>query len=103
MLEEFIDAIHQKKKIIVTFFSKKDEVIVVRTCAPMDFGPHKRFPDKGDRYQVWDYDGSSGPHPAPLDPDQVQSIEVMDEEFDPSEFVTWDTDWIIQRDWGPYS
>lgn len=103
MYEEFIDAIHNKKKIRVTFYSKKDETYVTRLCAPMDFGPHARFPDKGDRYHIWDYEGSSGPHQAPLDPEQIQSIDVLDEEFDPSEFVTWETNWFIPRDWGPYS
>ena len=103
MYQEFIEAIHQKKKIRVTYFSKKDNATISRLCAPMDYGPHKRFPDKGDRFHVWDYEGSAGPHPAPLDPEQVQRIEVLDDTFDPADFVTWETDWVIPRDWGQYS
>jgi hypothetical protein len=100
MEEDFISAIHNKNKIRITYFSKKDNGYVTRLCAPMDIGPHKRFPDKGDRYHVWDYDGSNGPHPSSLEPDQIRSIEALDEDFDPSEFVTWETDWTIARDWG---
>ena len=35
--------------------------------------------------------------------EQVISIEVLPDTFDPAEFVTWDTNWIVKRDWGKYS
>lgn len=103
MLQDFVNAIHGKNKLRITYFSKKDETTVVRLCAPMDVGPHKRFPDRGDYYHVWDYDGSSGPHPVPLSEEQIQHINILDEKFDPADFVTWDTDWTISRDWGSFS
>ncbi len=103
MEDKFIEAIRSMNKISVTYFKKKDESTVTRTCAPMDIGPHKRFPDKGEYYQVWDYDGSNGPHPSPLKSDQIISVNILSEKFDPSEFVTWQTEWTIPRDWGQYS
>lgn len=38
----FVSALHEKKKIRLTFYSKEDADVVVRTCAPMDYGPSRR-------------------------------------------------------------
>lgn len=41
-----------------------------------------------------------------LNPDQVIKIDLLDEIFDPAEFITWDvkkSKWFIERDWGKYS
>lgn len=103
MEKEFIKAIHDMKKIRVTFFSQKDETLVARICAPMDFGPSSRSSDQEDRFHVWDYEGSGKPHTASLKPDQVEKIEMLEEEFDPVEFVKWNPNWIVSRDWGQYS
>ena len=103
MEERFIAAIHEKNKIRVTFFSKKDEMDVTRICAPMDIGLHSRFPDKGDYYHVWDYDSPSRPHPIALKEDQIIDIEFLADIFEPNEFVTWEPSWTISRDWGSYS
>lgn len=103
MEENFIQAIHNKKKAIITYYSKKDNAPVRRQCAPLDIGPHARYPDKGDYYFIWDYDGSDKAHPVPKKAEDIISLEILDEEFDPSEFITWDTNWTIPRDWGKYS
>jgi predicted DNA-binding transcriptional regulator YafY len=103
MEQRFTDAIHSKNKVKITYFSKKDKMITTRICAPLDIGLHKGFPDRGDYYHVWDYDGSKKPHYAPLKSDQIRDFEVLDETFDPADFVTWNTDWTISRDWGHYS
>lgn len=36
--EQFIQAIHSKHKIRLSFFSKEDGRVLVRKCAPMDYG-----------------------------------------------------------------
>lgn len=69
----------------------------------MDFGPSRRSADQEDRFHIWDYEGSEKPHQIPLKPDQVERIEILDEEFDPADFVAWPPNWIITRDWGQYS
>ena len=99
----FIQGIHDKKKIRLTFLSKEDEAILVRLCAPMDFGPSSRAKVKVDRYHSWDYESDTGPHTLSLLPNQIKSIDLTDEEFDPAEFVEWTPNWLVSRDWGIYS
>lgn len=100
----FISALEARQKVRVTFFSKEDGHSLVRTCAPMDYGPSRRTPDKSDRYHLWDYESDQRPHVLTLSADQVASIELAGERFDPSEFVTWTPiEWFHRRDWGAYS
>lgn len=101
--DSFVQAICSKKKIRVTFYSKEDGEVIVRRCAPMDYGPSKRAKDKSDRFHMWDYESDREQHTLSLKPEQIRNIEILDETFEPSEFVTWQTDWIIPRDWGEYS
>jgi len=107
MFEEiFVKAIHEKAKVRVTFFSKEDSGHLVRTCAPMDYGPSRRAKNKDDRFHVWDYDSDSGSHVLSLPVEQIKNIEILDETFNPAEFVTWPKNrikWFIARDWGDFS
>lgn len=103
MKNEFIAAIHSKNKVRLTFHSKEDNGALVRTCAPMDYGPSSRAHDKSDRFHFWDYDSDKQRHTLSLLPEQVISIQVLGETFNPGEFVTWPTAWHVQRDWGQYS
>lgn len=102
MHNEFIKAIHSKKLINLSY-RKKDGTFTSRKCAPLDFGPHKRYPNKGDLYHIWDFEGSNGPHVSSLEADQINSLEVLSEEFEPDEFVNWSVDWSIPRNWGAFS
>ena len=103
MKEEFVGAIHSRNKIRLTFNSKEDGHAITRLCAPMDYGPSTRAHDKSDRFHSWDYDSDTTRHTLSLLPEQVISIEVLPETFDPSEFVTWSPNWIVRRGWGQYS
>ncbi|WP_027360722.1 hypothetical protein [Desulforegula conservatrix] len=108
MHDKFIQAIHDKSKIDLHFFSKEDGSVIVRKCAPMDFGPSRKFKDGINRYHVWDYFPDSGkkPHPIPLEPNQIKTMNILEENFDPAEFITWSTKtspWHVQRDWGQFS
>jgi len=106
MEQRFIEAIHSKNKIRLTCFSKEDGHNLVRTCAPMDFGPSRRAKDQSNRYHFWDYDSDTSKHTLSLLPEQVISIEVLPATFEPSEFVTWNTTaspWFVSRNWGIYS
>ena len=104
--DDFIAAIHAKKKVRVTFFSKEDGRILARKCAPMDYGPSRKAKAKSDRYHVWDYESDTKQHSLSLKLGQIQRIEILDESFEPSEFVTWNVEqapWFVPRDWGIYS
>ena len=104
--EQFIKAIHEKKKVRITFFSKQDTSSLTRKCAPMDYGPSRRTTLKNNRFHLWDYESDTQRHTLSLNPEQIKSLEVLEETFDPSEFITWDTKsspWFIKRNWGQYS
>ena len=103
MEQQFIDAIHSLNKVRIIFDSKEDGSPLVRVCAPMDFGPSRRAHNKADRFHSWDYESDQENHVLSLLPEQIISIEVQEESFHPSEFVTWDPDWFVPRDWGEYS
>lgn len=103
MKNDFIAALHAKKKVLLTFYSKEDNCNLIRTCAPMDYGPSSRAHDKSDRFHFWDYDSDKQRHTLSLLPEQVVSIQVLNEIFNPAEFVTWTTSWHVRRDWGQYS
>lgn len=100
----FISALEGRLRVKLTFFSREDNTQLVRSCAPMDFGPSRRARDRSDRYHLWDYDSDSGSHVLGLLPFQIASIEATSLTFEPAEFVTWSAiDWFHPRDWGPYS
>lgn len=106
MLNAFLAAIHAKRRVRLTFFSKEDGSSLVRVCAPMDFGPSRRAKKKDDRFHLWDYESDTKNHTLSLLPSQVLNVQVLDDGFDPSEFVTWSTttsQWFVTRDWGAYS
>lgn len=106
MQSQFIDAIHSKNKLVVTFYSKEDGRSVTRSCAPMDYGPSRRAADKSDRFHFWDFESDVKNHVLSLLPQQVLSLDLAPQSFIPSEFVTWDTKkspWFVVRDWGIHS
>ncbi len=104
--DTFMRGIKGMRKIRLTFFSKEDRGQLVRTCAPMDFGPSRRAKDKSDRYHLWDFESDTRNHTLGLPPTQIVSMELLSETFDPSDFVTWDvkaSPWFVARDWGEHS
>lgn len=103
MKDEFIQAIHDQHKLELTFFSKEDGHDLVRTCAPMDYGPSRHATNKDDRYHFWDYDSDEKKHVLSLLPNQVNNIKILPEKFDPAEFISWSTNWFVKRDWGQFS
>jgi len=86
----------------VTFVTKSNET-KTRRCIPLDYGPSTRAKDKSDKFHFIDLESSRGAHPLALLPEQILSIDLTNEHFDPSQFVTWTTNWSISRDWGNYS
>jgi hypothetical protein len=78
-------------------------MVLSRVCAPMDYGPSRRGKDPSDRFHLWDFTSDTIAHTLSLKPEQVVSIELLPDTFDPSEFVTWKPNWIVPRDWGVHS
>lgn len=103
VVSSFVQAIHDKKMIELAFFSKEDGRILIRKCAPMDLGPSRRAHDQSDRIHVWDYESDTVNHTLSLKPEQISSIRVLDETFEPGDFVKWTPRWFVRRNWGMYS
>lgn len=103
MLTNFKDAVLNRKMIRLTFYSKQDNSRLTRLCAPMDYAPSSRASDKTPRFHFWDFESDTKNHTLSLLQDQIIEMEFTNIEFNPSEFVTWKTNWTIVRDWGVYS
>jgi hypothetical protein len=101
--EIFISSIHERRHLTVCFTAQDGEERT-RLCIPYDFGPSRKYKDGAKRYHFYDLDSPEGQHNLSILPTQIESIEILDTEFDPANFVTWTpTRWILIRDWGTYS
>lgn len=47
---QFIEAINEKKKVRLRYYSQADSGAIDRVCAPLDYGPGTGFTDKLNRY-----------------------------------------------------
>ena len=101
----FVEAIRDKRKVKVTFFSDEDGCIQVKLSAPIDFEQHHIEEESG-RYYFWDFEKGANGAPLILGHDQIVSIRLHKETFSPAEFVTWDLEelpWFLERDWGQFN
>ena len=98
--EQFIEAIKERKKVCVRFYSKADSGVIDRVCAPMDYGPGAGIPDGVNRYSLWDYTSNNGSHTLSLLPEQVLDLRALGEVFDPAQIEVRPPHWFIARDWG---
>ena len=102
---EFIDAIQEKLKVEIIFFSKEDRQNLTRICAPLDYGPMRRnnqIINQGrTKYHVWDFNSDEKPHPLALAPEQILGLKVLDEKFDPATIdpIILKYPFFIPRDW----
>lgn len=97
---QFIEAIAERKKVRVRFYSTADSGIVERICAALDYGPGAGPYDGLNRYWIWDYARSPNSQTLGLVPKQIVEVRVLGEEFQPADFgaVTWP--WGVPRTWG---
>lgn len=99
----FLEALRARRQVLVRFYSSEDNALITRVCAPLDYGPSRRAKDKAPRYHFWDFSSDVKSHTLGLKPNQIASIEPIDQLFDPAQFVTWKPAWFLPRDWGPFS
>lgn len=100
ILAEFISAIHDKRKIRLTFYSKQDKSVIERLTAPLDYGPSSKSKNKDNRFHFWDYQSDTQNHTLSLLPNQIIGMEFMNENFDSTDFMSWIPNWTIERNWG---
>jgi hypothetical protein len=97
----FIEAIHEKKKVCVRFYSTADSGVLDRVCAPTDYGPGGAVDDELNRYWFWDYAGNLDSHTLCLLSQQIMDLQVLGEVFDPAQLEVRPPRWSIPRDWDP--
>jgi hypothetical protein len=98
--KQFIEAIREKKKGCVRFYSKADSGVIDLVCAPMDYGPGAGIQDGVNRYWLWDYTSNTGSPALGLLLEQVLDLRVLGEVFDTAEFGVPPPAWSIPRDCG---
>lgn len=84
----FLEAITDKKKVSVRFYSKADNGVLDRICAPVSYGQGGDSHDELNRYWLWDYESNTGAHLLGLVPQQIVDLRVLGEMFDPIPFAT---------------
>ena len=101
--DSFLQAIREKKVVRIKFKSKeKGEVI--RKCIPFDYGPSRREKIKVDKFHFYDLDSPDGSHNLSIVGDQLLSLDILDETFNPATYVTWSpVQWFVKREWGRFS
>lgn len=97
----FIQGVQNKVKIDLTFLSPDDYLWSVKLCSPVDFHPCRRARDVSELYYFWDSSAQKGDRLFSLAPEQIVSMKVTSEEFEPEEFLKfWHKKWFIRRSWG---
>lgn len=99
---QFLESIHNKTKVKLTFYCHSDEFDKIRLCAPLDFGPKRKAKDQRDRYHFWDYESENGYHPLSVFAEDIVNVEFLPDIFD-TKFVIWAPNWFIKRNWGVHS
>jgi|SRR5450756_1907463 len=83
----FIAAIADRRKVAVRFFSRADNGVLGRVCAPMNFGPGEACPGGLDRYWFWNYANATGIYKLGLLPPQILELSVLNENFTALDFA----------------
>jgi hypothetical protein len=96
--KQFIEAITEKKKVSVRFYSTADSGVLDRICAPMDYGLGQ-VQDGLNRYWLWDYTSNTDSHILGLVPQQIVDLQMLGKVFDPTEFGVTPWPWSIPRAW----
>ncbi|WP_028857222.1 hypothetical protein [Psychrilyobacter atlanticus] len=101
-LEILETAIHSMKKVKV-ILNSKEKGRIERICIPFDFGPSRKYKDKKSRFHFYDLDSPEGKHNLSILPSQIINIEILKDSFSPEDYVKWQPNWFIVRNWGKYS
>jgi len=83
---QFIEALEERKKVRVKFYSVADSGVLDLVLAPMDYGPGAEAADGPHRYWLWNALADGPTRILGLAPQQIVDLQVLGETFDPSEF-----------------
>ena len=79
---DFIQAIQDRKKVRVRFYSKAGNGMSEKVCAPLEYGPGGGVRDGLHRYWIWDQ-ATLG-----LLPQQIVDLKTMGDELDAAQLPT---------------
>lgn len=97
LLSKLMYAIRHKNIIVVTF-RKTDKGLVSRRCIPYDFAPNSISSESIPRYQLLDIESTPNDIIGILEEDMI-AIDILDENFEPKEYIKWNPIWHIPREW----
>ena len=108
MIDEEFNKFAEKNKVKCnykpfTFIAKEDNLLRNRKCVPFDYGESRRYKDGKDRFHFLDLNSPDGKHNLSILPEQVKKVEILDESFEPKDYISWTPNWIVERDWGIFS
>jgi hypothetical protein len=98
--KQFVEAIGEKKKVCVRFYSTADSGVIDLVCAPLDYGPGAGMSDGVNRYSLWDYSSNNGSHRLSFLPEQILDLRALGHAFDPADFGVQTSPWSVPREWG---
>jgi len=94
----FIQALKNKKTVILTFL-KKQNCIEIRRCIPYDFGPVSSYKDERNRYHFFCVDINNNPsHPMYLLSWTIQNLEIEEDSYFDSSCCYFSDQHFISRD-----
>ena len=79
--DAFIQGIQQKKKLNLSFFSRKNLQNLIRKCAPLHYSKGHVEGDGLDCYYIWDFEATKSNHFLSLPPSQIVTMELAEETF----------------------
>lgn len=86
----FIQAVKDKKKIILTYFSGQQYLYLTRLCVPVQFSSAD-MEEGSECYYFWDSDADTGERLLALSPSQITNMVLSDETFDPADYIIPET------------
>ncbi len=100
--ENFVAAIHNKKLVSVDVITE-EKGHIERKCVPYDFAVSTKYKDGLERYHFNDLTSPDGPHNLAVLPENLVKLTVLEEGFNPGDYIKWQPHWTIPRDWGQFS
>jgi hypothetical protein len=78
----FIQAIQQRRRLLLTFVGPKSLQKMGTQCAPLHYSRGQNKGDDLDCYYIWDFEASSGDHFLALPPSKIQRMQLSEDTFD---------------------
>lgn len=103
MNEEIMKKAIKEMKIVELSVNTFEKGMIIRKCIPFDIGISNKYKDALVRYHFLTLDSPEGNHNLSVLLKDINYIKILDECFNPKDFINWPTNWKLPRDWGKYS